>query len=98
MKKTTIGVLGATGMVGQTFIQLLNNHPWFEVTEVAASERSAGRSYEEVMTNRWNISPEIPEYARNLQLKECKPDLNCDLVFSALDSTVALEIERSFAQ
>lgn len=97
MSKISVGVLGATGMVGQTLIQLLDKHPWFEVTEVAASEKSAGKPYEEAMTSRWNITQEIPEYSRNLKLKECKPDLDCDLVLSALDSSVALEIEREFA-
>ena len=98
MNKIPVGVLGATGMVGQTIIQLLENHPWFEVTEVAASERSAGKSYAEAMANRWNITPEIPEYARDLMLKEAKPDLDCKIALSALDSSVALEIEREFAQ
>lgn len=98
MRKTSVGILGATGMVGQTLVELLRKHPWFEVTELAASERSAGRDYGEVMANRWNISQEIPEYARNLRLKECKPKLDCDIVLSALDSGVALEIEREFAQ
>lgn len=98
MAKISVGILGATGMVGQTFVQLLEKHPWFEVTEVAASERSAGKSYGEAMANRWNISPEIPEYARELMLKECKPGLDCDLVFSALDSSVAFEIEEAFAK
>lgn len=98
MRKISVGVLGATGMVGQTIIQMLEKHPWFELTEVAASEKSAGKSYEEAMANRWNISHEIPEYARNLMLKECKPKLDCDMVLSALDSSVALEVEREFAK
>lgn len=98
MGKISVGILGATGMVGQTLVRLLENHPWFEVTELASSEKSAGRPYEEAMESRWNTSPEIPEYARNLVLKECKPDLDCDLALSALDSSVALEIERAFAQ
>ncbi len=85
-------------MVGQTIVQLLEGHPWFEVTEVAASERSAGKRYEEVMEGRWNITSEMPEYVRNLKLKECIPSLDCDFVFSALDSSVALEIEENFAK
>ncbi len=97
MAKISVGILGATGMVGQSIIQLLEKHPWFEVTEVAASEKSAGKLYEEAMANRWNISQEMPEYARRLKLKECKPDLDCEIVLSALDSSVALEVERAFA-
>jgi len=98
MDKIKIGVLGATGMVGQTIINMLANHPWFIVTEVAASERSAGRTYEEVMERRWNISPQIPEYARKLKVKECAPGLDCEIVLSALDSSVAGGIEEQFAQ
>lgn len=98
MAKMAVGVLGATGMVGQTIIQMLNNHPWFEVTDIAASERSAGKLYEEAMQNRWNISTEMPEYVRNMKLKECKPDLDCDIALSALDSGVAHSIEEDFAR
>ena len=85
-------------MVGQTIVQLLDDHKWFELTEVAASEKSIGRRYEEVMENRWNVSAEVPEYARNLMIKECKPDLDCDIVLSALDSGVAFDIENDFAK
>ncbi len=98
MAKISVGILGATGMVGQTMVELLSNHPWFEVTELAASEKSAGKKYEEEMETRWSISSQIPQYARNLTIKECKPNLNCDVVFSALDSSVALEIEENFAK
>lgn len=98
MGKVSVGVLGATGMVGQTFVRLLEKHPWFELTEVAASERSAGKSYGEAMSGRWNISSEIPEYARSLEVKECKPNLDCDLVFSALDAGIAHELEEEFAK
>ena len=98
MKKIPVGILGATGMVGQTLVQLLDNHPWFEVTELAASERSSGKSYEEAMHGRWNISTEMPVYARRLRLKECLPRLDCKFVFSALDSSVASEIEENFAR
>ena len=60
MEKIPVGVLGATGMVGQRYIALLENHPWFEVSYVAASPRSAGKSYEEAVTNRWLIGADIP--------------------------------------
>ncbi|MDP6670210.1 MAG: aspartate-semialdehyde dehydrogenase [archaeon] len=98
MKKTKVGILGATGAVGQRFVQLLENHPWFEVTELAASERSAGKSYTEAVAGRWKISADIPEYARDMQVKACKPGLDCDLVFGALDSSVAGPIESEFAK
>lgn len=97
MAKIKVGILGATGMVGQRFVQLLANHPWFEVTEVAASERSAGVSYEEAVAGRWKVEGEIPERIARLKVKECIPDLNCKVVFSALDASVAGPIEEAFA-
>jgi aspartate-semialdehyde dehydrogenase len=98
MSKISVGILGATGMVGQTIVQLLEKHPWFEVTELAASGRSAGVRYGDAMVNRWNASAEIPNYAKSLRIKECKPNLDCDIVLSALDSGVAKEIEEDFAK
>ncbi|MDE1851558.1 MAG: aspartate-semialdehyde dehydrogenase [Candidatus Micrarchaeota archaeon] len=98
MAKISVGVFGATGMVGQTIVNLLDNHPWFKVTELAASENSAGKIYGEVMKLRWNASPEMPEYARDMVVKEAgfKPD--CDIVLSALDSKVAGPIEQGLAK
>ena len=98
MRKISVGVLGATGMVGQTIIRIMEKHPWFGVSEVAASERSTGKTYEEVMKTRWSASEEIPERIKDMKLKEAKPDLDCDIVLSALDSSVASEIEKSFAK
>ena len=98
MEKIGVGVLGATGLVGQTIVQLLSDHPWFEVKEVAASERSAGRKYGEVMESRWGVSDEVPENVKDLVLKECKPHLDCEVVLSALDSSVATEVEERFAE
>ncbi len=98
MEKVSVGVLGATGLVGQTIVQLLSNHPWFEVREVAASERSAGRKYGEVMESRWSVSSAIPKKVKDLVLKECKPDLDCKVALSALDSGVATEVEERFAK
>ncbi|MDP3764945.1 MAG: aspartate-semialdehyde dehydrogenase [Nanoarchaeota archaeon] len=97
MAKIKIGILGATGMVGQRFIDLLQNHPWFEVAELAASEKSAGKTYEAAMEGRWKVSAQIPEKVRKMKVRECKPDLDCKLVFSALDSSVAGPIEEDFA-
>ncbi|MBI4332487.1 MAG: aspartate-semialdehyde dehydrogenase [Chloroflexi bacterium] len=98
MNKIKVGILGATGMVGQRFVQLLENHPWFEVTELAASERSAGKTYGQVMEGRWKLSADIPAYARARPIKECLPNLDCKVVFSALDADVAGEIEGNFAR
>ena len=66
MKKYTVGVVGATGMVGQRFVTLLENHPWFQLTVVAASARSAGKSYEEAVGPRWAMTTPIPEEAKSL--------------------------------
>lgn len=97
MSKIKVGILGATGMVGQRFVQLLDGHPWFEVTELAASERSAGKTYGDVMEGRWKISADVPAYARSMTVKDCVPGLDCKVVFSALDADVAGEIEGNFA-
>lgn len=98
MDKVKVGVLGATGMVGQRFIQLLAGHPWFQITEVAASERSAGKKYGEAMEGRWKLQTEIPEAVRELVVKECEPGLDCRVAFSALDADVAGPIEEAFAR
>lgn len=98
MERIKVGVAGATGMVGQRFIQLLDGHPWFEVAEVAASEHSAGRTYREVMEGRWKLDGDIPPSVASLRVKECVPELDCRLVFSALDASVAGSIEEEFAQ
>ncbi len=98
MAKIKVGILGATGMVGQRFVQLLENHPWFELNALAASEKSAGKTYEEAVEGRWKLSADIPAYARKMKVKECKANLDCKLVFSALDATIATEIEQDFAK
>ncbi len=96
--KIKVGILGATGMVGQRFVELLQEHPWFEIAELMASEKSVGKTYEEVMQGRWKVSDKIPEKFRKIKIKECKPNLDCKLVFSALDSSVAGSIEEDFAR
>jgi aspartate-semialdehyde dehydrogenase len=94
--RTPVAVLGATGAVGQTFIRLLANHPWFELAEVAASERSAGKRYAEAA--RW-ISGEMPPGVCDLRVVECSPEhVRSPIVFSALDASVAGEIEEAFAR
>jgi len=96
VKKWRAGVLGATGIVGQRLVNLLAAHPWFELTEVAASERSSGRTYAEAV--RWHQEIPVPEVARDLVVKGVEPALECDFVFSALDSSVAGPVEEDFAR
>ena len=96
VRKWRAGVLGATGLVGQRLVKLLADHPWFELTEVAASERSSGKCYAEAV--RWHLDGPIPHGARSLVVKSLDPSLNCDFVFSALDSSVAGGAEEDFAR
>jgi aspartate-semialdehyde dehydrogenase len=95
-KKWRAGVLGATGMVGQRLVRLLADHPWFELTEVAASERSSGKTYAEAV--QWHLDVPVPGAARSLVVKGLDPTLDCDFVFSALDSSVAGPAEEDFAR
>ncbi len=95
MEKIKVGVLGATGAVGQRFVQLLQGHPWFEITALCASERSAGKRY--VDACRWNLRGDMPEAVREMVLLECEPGPDCQIVFSALPSETAGEIESDFA-
>src|SRR5437879_3506092 len=94
-KRIRAGVLGATGLVAQRIVSLLANHPWFELTEVGASERSSGKTYAEAV--RWHLDAPIPSAARNLVVRSLTPTLECDFVFSALDSSVAGGAEEDFA-
>ena len=96
MEKIPVAILGATGSVGQKFIQLLINHPWFEIKELAASETSAGKKYKDVV--EWFVSDEIPEQVANLEVKKCEPNLDCKVAFSGLDSSIAGEVETAFAK
>src|SRR6266581_8468274 len=95
-KKWKAGVLGATGVVGQRLVQMLGNHPWFELTQVAASERSSGKTYAEAV--RWHLDAPIPESARGLVVKGLEHSLDCDFLLSALDSSVAGPAEEAFAR
>lgn len=90
MKKYKVGVIGATGMVGQRFVTLIARHPWFELTELAASARSAGKPYGEAVSGRWLMAEPVPECAKNLTVKCAEADMdeiagNVDFVFSAVD-------------
>ncbi len=96
MNRIPVGILGATGIVGQKFVELLANHPWFEVVALAASEKSQGKPYGEIA--RWRISSPLNPALARIIVSECKPPLPCKVVFSALDSEVAKEIETLFAE
>lgn len=88
MDKIKVGVLGATGMVGQNYIRLLDNHPWFEVSYVAASPRSAGKKYSEAVEGRWAMSTPIPENVKNLMVHDAsnvEEAKECNFVFSAVE-------------
>ena len=89
------GILGATGAVGQRFAARLADHPWFELTALAASEKSAGRRYGDRV--RWKLGADLPPQLAGVPVQPCDPDLPCDVVFSALDAEVAGEIEEAFA-
>ena len=90
-EKLRVGILGATGMVGQRFISLLENHPWFEVVTVAASPRSAGKTYEEAVGGRWKMTTPMPEGVKKLIVKDVNEveaiSAEVDFVFSAVDMT-----------
>ena len=90
MEKYKVGVVGATGMVGQRFVTLMNGHPWFELTTVAASPRSAGKRYEDAVAGRWAMETDIPDGAKDLVLLDAQADAEqiaaqVDFIFSAVD-------------
>lgn len=103
-EKLRVGILGATGMVGQRFISLLENHPWFEVVTVAASARSAGKTYEEAVGGRWKMDTPMPEAVKKLEVMNVseveKVASTVDFVFSAVDmSTEEIKaIEEAYAK
>jgi len=104
MDKKRVAIIGVTGSVGQEFVQSLENHPWFEVTQIAASERSAGKNYLDAIKDAsgiiaWDVSGEIPEYIKSMTVKKVD-DLDVsqlDLVFSAVESVAARDIETKMA-
>jgi aspartate-semialdehyde dehydrogenase len=95
-KKLRVGILGATGMVGQRFIQLLENHPQFAITALAASDRSQGKRYAEACS--WRIGGEMPATVKSMLVQAPSPPLDCDLVFSSLPGDIARRTEEAFAQ
>ena len=95
MREIEVGVLGATGVVGQQFVARLSRHPWFRPTWLAASERSEGRQYAAVAP--WRLAASIPDDAARRTVEGCIPGRGPRVVFSALDASVAGDIERAFA-
>src|SRR4051812_45428349 len=96
IQKIPVAVLGATGTVGQKFVRLLANHPWFEIKALAASASSAGRLYGDVV--RWREPVALPPSVFGMVVGECAAPLPAQIVFSALDAEVAGPIEEQFAQ
>ena len=101
-----VAIIGVTGAVGQEFVLALNNHPWFEVKQIAASERSAGKKFIDAIRDqnsgilKWHIKEEIPEYVKNMVVEsvdDIKPE-NLDLIFTSIESEAAREIETRFAK
>jgi len=104
MERKRVAIIGVTGSVGQEFVQSLNNHPWFEVTQIAASERSAGKKYLDAIRNEggiimWDVGGEIPEYIKDMTVKSIGEldTSQLDLVFSAVESQAARGIETRMA-
>jgi len=93
--KLPVGILGATGIVGQRFIQMLEQHPWFEVSWLAASDRSEGRTYAEAA--RWRLKTAIPARIANMTVSPAKPEGAPKIIFAALDAAIARELEPQFA-
>src|ERR1700722_15562289 len=90
-----IGILGATGMVGQRFIQLLENHPWFEIAWLAASDRSSGKTYGEAA--KWRLEFPLPDRIARMTVSLADPEGAPKVIFAALDTAIAREMEPRFA-
>src|SRR5438105_5962093 len=93
--KLPVGILGATGSVGQPFVQMLEHHPWFEVAWLAASDRSEGKPYAEAA--RWRMKTALPQRVAEMRVSPAKPDGAPKIIFAALDSSIARELEPRFA-
>ncbi|TFH41001.1 MAG: aspartate-semialdehyde dehydrogenase, partial [ANME-2 cluster archaeon] len=92
-----VGVLGATGAVGQRFVEALHDHPWFEISALAASERSAGKKYKDAAN--WRLESQMPEEAANLEVVPIDTKfVDADIVFSALPADIAKKVESDFAK
>ena len=93
--RQSVGILGATGMVGQRFIQLLENHPWFEITWLAASDRSSGKTYGEAV--RWKLETPLPARIAAMPVSPATPENAPKILFAALDTDIARDLEPKFA-
>jgi aspartate-semialdehyde dehydrogenase len=93
--KLPVGILGATGIVGQRFVQMLEHHPWFEVAWLAASDRSEGRLYGEAA--RWRLKTTIPTHVAEMKVAPARPEGAPKIIFAALDAAIAAELEPNFA-
>ena len=93
--KYPIGILGATGMVGQRYIQLLADHPWFEIAWLAASDRSSGKSYGEAA--KWRLDTPLPERIAKMTVSPAEPDGAPKIIFASVDTAIAREMEPKFA-
>ena len=93
--KIPVGILGATGIVGQRFVQMLEHHPWFEVAWLAASDRSEGKPYGEAA--RWKLRTPIPAAVAKMEVSPARPDGAPKVIFAALDATIATDLEPQFA-
>lgn len=105
MRKYKVGVIGGTGMVGQRFVTLMDNHPWFELKVIAASPRSAGKTYEEAVNSRWALNVPMPEMAKKIVIKNAQADIEeitaeVDFVFSAVDMKTEeiMALEEAYAK
>jgi len=100
MERRNVGILGATGMVGQRFIQLLANHPWFNITWLAASDRSAGKTYAEACN--WKLDTPLPAHIAQMTLQPNLPEFAAGelprIIFAALDADIARELEPKIAE
>ena len=94
--KLPVGILGATGIVGQRFVQMLEHHPWFEVAWLAASDRSEGKSYADAA--RWRMKTAMPARIAEMRVSPAKPEGAPKIIFAALDSSIAAELEPRFAE
>ncbi|MBI1765595.1 MAG: aspartate-semialdehyde dehydrogenase [Acidobacteria bacterium] len=95
LAKRRVGILGATGTVGQRVIHMLRNHPYFTVTALAASDRSEGKRFADVC--KWKLPFEMPDAVKDIKVFGCKPPLDCDVIISSLPSDIAVEAESAFA-
>ena len=93
--KYQIGILGATGMVGQRYIQLLENHPWFEITWLAASDRSSGKTYGEAA--KWRLDTPLPDRIARMTVSPAEPEGAPKIIFASIDAAIAREMEPKFA-